>query len=166
MMAVTILLLGALANGCVRRRLMVRTNQPGALVAVDNQVIGTTPVATSFRYYGTREIRIERDGFRTEKLVQSFRPPWYQWPVIDFFAETLYPGELRDERVVDVELVPQTLPTVDQVISTGDQLRAQARSGVITNVAPATTSAPAGAMPLQGLPTGGISATTNPGTNP
>src|SRR5688572_10814496 len=31
------------ASGCVRRRLNVRSNPPGALVYVDNQQIGTTP---------------------------------------------------------------------------------------------------------------------------
>lgn len=109
----------------------VRTSPPGALVSVDNQVIGTSPAATPFLYYGTREFRIEADGFRTETIRRKINPPWYQWPGIDFVAETLYPGELRDERIIDVQLVPKELPPLDDVINRADGLRGQANTGVI-----------------------------------
>ncbi len=110
----------------------VRTNPPGAMVSVDNQVIGTTPAATPFVYYGTREIRVEKDGYRSEVLKTQVRPPWYQYPGIDFVAETLWPWEIRDERVVDVELVPLTLEPAGDVVNRADQLRQQSRSGVVT----------------------------------
>ena len=86
---------------------MVRTNPPGATVSVDNQVIGTSPAASSFVYYGTREFRIEKDGYRTETIRKRFNPPWYEFPGLDFVSETLWPGEIRDERIIDVELVPE-----------------------------------------------------------
>jgi len=120
------------SSGCVRRRLTVRTNPPGAVVSVDNQVIGTTPAASSFTYYGTREIRVEKDGYRTESLKSRINPPWYQYPGLDFITETLWPWEIRDERIIDVELVPQVLEPTDQVLNRADQLRSQSRAGVIT----------------------------------
>ena len=110
----------------------VRTNPAGATVSIDNQVIGTTPAATSFVYYGTREFRIEKDGYRTETIRRRFNPPWYEYPDLDFIAETLWPGELRDERIVDVELVPQTIEPSENVISRADALRAQSQAGIIT----------------------------------
>ncbi len=119
-------------TGCVRRRMTVRTSPPGATVSVDNQVIGTSPAATSFVYYGTREFRIEKDGFRTETIREKMKPPWYQYPVIDFFAETLWPGELRDERIIDVELVPKSLEPATDVVQRADSLRTQSRSGIVT----------------------------------
>lgn len=118
--------------GCVRRRMTVRTNPPGASVSVDNQMIGVSPAATPFNYYGTREFRIEAEGFRTETVRRRFNPPWYQWPGIDFIAETLWPGELRDERIIDVTLVPKTIPSQDEVIQRADSLRSQAVSGYVT----------------------------------
>lgn len=118
--------------GCVRRRMMVRTNPPGATVSIDNQVIGTTPAATSFVYYGTREIRVEKDGFRTETIRRRINPPWYQYPVIDFVAETMWPGEIRDERIIDVELVPDVLEPTDIVVQRADSLRLQSQTGVVT----------------------------------
>jgi hypothetical protein len=110
----------------------VRTNPPGATVSVDNQVIGTTPAASSFVYYGTREFRVEKDGYRTETIMRRFNPPWYEFPGLDFISETLWPGEIRDERIIDVELVPQTLePSVD-VLERADSLRSQSLAGVVT----------------------------------
>ena len=124
--------LAAITSGCVRRRMQVRTNPPGATVSVDNQVIGTTPAASSFTYYGTREFRIEKDGFRTETIRRKFYPPWYQWPGLDFITETLWPGEIRDERIIDVQLVPKELAPTDQVVGRADALRNQSHAGVIT----------------------------------
>jgi hypothetical protein len=131
---VAVLMLGvqATASGCVRRRMTVRTNPPGATVSVDNQLIGTAPAASSFVYYGTREIRVEKDGYRTETLKTRINPPWYQYPVLDFITETLWPWEIRDERIIDVEMVPQVLEPADQVLGRADQLRSQSRAGVVT----------------------------------
>ena len=128
-----VLLIVVLAScGCVRRRMTVRTSPPGATISVDNQVIGTSKAATSFTYYGTREIRIEKDGFRTETIRRKFHPPWYQFPGLDFITETLWPGEIRDERIIDVQLVPRELESTDQVVGRADALRTQSRAGVIT----------------------------------
>lgn len=118
--------------GCVRRRMIVRTGPPGAVVSIDNQVIGTSPAASSFTYYGTRDIRIEKDGFRTETIRRNIRPPWYQLPGLDFVSETLWPGEIRDDRIIDVQLVPDELASVDDVVNRADALRGQSQSGIVT----------------------------------
>ena len=121
----------AFSGGCVRRRMTVRTNPPGALVSVDNQVIGTSPAASPFTYYGTREFRVSKDGYRTEVVRQNIKPPWYQLPGIDFVAETLFPGEVRDERVIDITMVPDEVVATEDVVSRADNLRSQARVGVV-----------------------------------
>ena len=118
--------------GCVRRRMTVRTSPPGATVSVDNQVIGTAPAATNFLYYGTREFRIEKEGYKTETIRRKIRPPWYEFPGLDFVSETLWPGEIRDERIIDVQLVPKTTEPLDNVMGRADSLRNQSRAGVIT----------------------------------
>ena len=121
-----------LSIGCVRRRMTVRTNPPGATVSVDNQVIGTTPAATSFVYYGTRELRIEKDGYRTETVLRKINPPWYQLPGLDFISESLWPGEIRDERIIEVELVPKEIEKTDTVVDRADSLRSQSLTGMVT----------------------------------
>ncbi|WP_404309133.1 PEGA domain-containing protein [Neorhodopirellula lusitana] len=115
-----------ISSGCVRRRMTVRTNPPGATVSVDNQLIGTSPAATSFVYYGTREIRLEKDGYRTETIRRKVKPPWYQLPVLDFVSETLWPGEIRDERIIDVEMVPKAVEPTENVLGRAELLRSQA----------------------------------------
>lgn len=148
--------------GCVRRRLLVRSDPPGALVSVDNQVIGQSPAASPFLYYGTRDIRLERDGYETQTLRHKINPPWYQIPPIDFIAETLWPFEVRDERIVDTKLVPKRHELAETIAGRGDQLRNQARSGITTGlpptVLPANPTPLPQANPIQTLPFGGVPA--------
>jgi PEGA domain len=144
-------------SGCVRRRLTIRSNPPGAQVYVDNQEIGTTPCSASFVYYGTRNITIMKPGYRTEKVAQRLNPPWYEITPLDFMSENLVPMELRDERVVDIQLVPEEIVPQQKLLDRAQLLRESARTGTVTplNVPPvATTAPPAIGLPGQGLPGG------------
>jgi hypothetical protein len=121
---------GLLAPGCVRRRLTVRTNPPGALVYVDHQLVGPSPASTSFTYYGTRHIEVVGDGYRTEKVLRTFYPKWYQIPPLDLVAETVWPWELRDQRVVDITMVTQPTVPSEELIARADEMRLQAANGI------------------------------------
>lgn len=141
-----LMLLCVFATGCVRRRLTVRTNPAGASVYVDKQLIGNSPASTAYTYYGTREIEVVADGFRTEKVLREFKPPWYQIPPLDFISETLWPRELRDERVIDIAMVPSQPMAKEVLQSRGDQLRQQASQGTATPLPP-TIDSGAGFVP-------------------
>jgi hypothetical protein len=123
---------GIMQTGCVRRRMTVRSNPPGALVYVDDQEIGVTPAATSFIHYGTRKIQIFADGFEPLTVKQPFPAPWYQVPPIDFFVENLWPWEIRDEREVFFELQPLQIVPNEQLIERAEMLRANTQAGVVT----------------------------------
>jgi hypothetical protein len=123
--AVALLCWACLADGgCVRRRLTVRSNPPGALVYIDDQEIGTTPVSTPFTYYGTRKFRLVKDGYETITAHQRFPAPWYQIPPLDFFSENALPREVRDDRVVDFHLEPQRVVPAQELLTRADELRA------------------------------------------
>ena len=94
------------ASGCVQRRMTIRSNPPGALVYVDDYQMGTTPVSHDFVYYGTRKIKLVKDGYETLTVRQPFPLPWYQIFPFDFVTENLLPWEISDERVVDLALMP------------------------------------------------------------
>jgi PEGA domain len=126
----------------VKRRITIKTNPPGAAAYFDNQYIGTTPTATAVTYYGTREIQVVRDGYRTEKILRTFNPPWYQLPPLDFVTDTLWPREIRDERIVDITMVPQQVISSEELQARARGLRIQAAQGVATPVPP--TIAPDG----------------------
>lgn len=148
-MILTLMVLIVTQWGCIRKRMTVRTNPPGAMVYVDKQPIGLTPVSTSFIYYGTRGLEIFRDGYKTERFLRKTRPPWYAIPPLDFFSETLWPFETRDERIIDVQLSPEPDVPRDALIASGEQLRLQAGQGVAVS-APPTLVPPS---PILGQPT-------------
>jgi hypothetical protein len=109
--------------GCVQRRFTVRSNPPGALVYVDNKEIGTTPISHDFIYYGTRQIRLIKDGYETLVVNTPFTTPWYELPGIDFVSENLVPGEIRDHRVLDFQLTPQVIVPTEQLMGRAEELR-------------------------------------------
>jgi hypothetical protein len=156
--AIAALLALAELPGCVRRRLMIRSNPPGAMVYVDNQPIGTTPCATNFIYYGTREIRLVKPGYETLTINQPIPAPWYQIPPIDFFSENVAPNEIQDFRTVTYNLSPQIIVPTDQLIARGEQLRAGTQQGAVL---PADAALP-WSTPVLGPPTIAAPATTAP----
>jgi hypothetical protein len=131
-----------LDSGCVLRRMTIRSNPPGALVYVDDYEIGVTPVSTDFIYYGQRNIRLVKDGYETLSVMQTVPPPWYQIPPLDFVAENLVPGEIRDQRTFSYQMTPQSVVPTDQLLSRAENLR----RGVATvgGVAPSRPAAAVG----------------------
>ena len=132
------LLLCTCQSGCVQRRMTVRTNPPGALLYVDDYPIGVTPVSADFTYYGTRKIRLVKDGFETKTVMQSIPAPWYQFPPMDFVAENFVPGQIRDQRVLDFKLEPQAVVPTEQLLSRAEGLR----RGIHTVAGAAPSAAP------------------------
>ena len=56
---ITALLLAFLmVTGCVTRKMIIRSNPPGAPVWVDERYAGETPVEIPFTYYGTRKVQV------------------------------------------------------------------------------------------------------------
>jgi hypothetical protein len=112
-----------LQTGCVSRRMTIRSNPPGALVYVDDYEIGATPVSTDFTYYGTRKIRIVKDGYETLTVMQPISTPWYEYPPADFITENFVPGKIRDQRILDYQLKPQMVVPTDQLLYRAESLR-------------------------------------------
>ena len=110
-------------SGCVRRRMTIRSNPPGALAYVDNYEIGTTPISTDFTYYGKRKIRLVKDGYETLTVMQPVPSPWYQIPPLDFVSENLIPGEIQDRRVFNYQLTPQKVVPTEELLGRAEQLR-------------------------------------------
>ena len=128
-MGIAILTLVMVAgSGCVQRRMTIRSNPPGALVYVDDYQIGTTPVSTDFVYYGTRKIRLVKDGFETLTVRQPIPVPWYEVFPLDFVSENLWPWEIRDERVVDLAMAPAESQPAELVVARAQTARLAAGS--------------------------------------
>lgn len=118
-----------LQTGCVSRRLMVQSNPPGALVLLEGEEIGYTPVAVDFTYYGTREITLIKDGYETLKVKQPVPAPWYQWPGIDFFSDNLLPHRVTDRRRLSYSMQVKQITPSEDLLQRADQLRNESRLG-------------------------------------
>ena len=124
----------------------IRSSPPGALVYVDDYQIGTTPVSTDFIYYGTRKIRLVKDGYETLTVRQPFPIPWYEIFPLDFVTENLWPWEIRDERVVDLAMSNTVSIPPESVVARAEQARLSAGS------LPATPPVPVVQQPMVAQP--------------
>jgi len=161
--ALCLLLIGlTVLPGCVRRRMLLRSNPPGATVYVDNQLIGVTPCATDFTYYGTREVRLVKPGFETLSVNQPIPAPWFQIPPLDYVSENLVPWKIHDYRTISYDLVPQVIVPTEQLLGRAEELRQSTMQGTVM---PATAIAPpTGAGQPMLLPPGAQPGVTTPET--
>ena len=124
-------ILAALAfslGGCAAERTLHITSEPGgALVRVDDETVGTTPLALPFTYYGIRRVTLYKAGFRTHSEQIELDAPWYQRFPIDLVSEILLPFGWDDDREYHVvlwrgdELLSP--PSLRSVIERADALR-------------------------------------------
>lgn len=110
-------------SGCMRRRMTITSDPPGAMVYVDDYEIGQTPVSHDFTYYGTRTFRLEMDGFETVKQQKNINTPWYEIPPLDFVTDNLTPCEIKDLRQFHFTLQPRQEEQKDDVIARGTELK-------------------------------------------
>jgi hypothetical protein len=97
-------------SGCVHRQLTVTTDPPGALVHLNDQEFGRTPVTREFTWYGTYDVQLRKEGYETRKTTGKVIAPWWQWVPIDLVAELL---PLTDRRQLHYTLKPATQQAID-----------------------------------------------------
>ena len=114
-------------TACVERRLWVRTNPKGAAVRINGRAVGRSPVEWRFDHYGTVLVEAELAGHEPIQKEVRLKSPWYQKPVIDFFADVLVPVRIRDNHEVELQLKPSKPLTAAQVERGIRELRAGAR---------------------------------------
>ena len=153
-----------LCSGCVQRRMTIRSNPPGAVVYVDNQEIGTTPISTNFTFYGKRHIRLVKDGYETINDLREIRAPWYQYPVADLVSETMVPGEIQDRRTIQYTLQPKQQITGHQLLTEAQDFRATTRSPSASVVAPANSVQSTAGTSATTIPASPVTGTTVPVT--
>lgn len=125
----------ALLGGCVERRLLVRTEPPGAEVKVNGERVGRAPVTWRFDHYGNALLEVEKPGYEPAQQVVRLRPPWYEVPVVDFFSDVLVPARIEDHHEVLVHLEPVRALTpgdiergVGEMTRSADRLRKEAEA--------------------------------------
>ena len=59
--------------GCVERRLTINTKPQGALVTLNDEEIGESPVTVNFNWYGDYCVRISKEGYETLNTHQDLK---------------------------------------------------------------------------------------------
>jgi len=102
---------GLWTSGCLHRSLTIRTEPPGALVYVNDQLKGESPVTYDFQWYGWHRFSIRKDGYERLDDNRLLRCPPSLWIPFDLAME-LMPFPVRDQRTWSYTLTPAPeLPT-------------------------------------------------------
>lgn len=103
---------------------MISSDPPGALVYLNDQEIGRTPLNVPFKWYGTYDVKIEREGYRTLETQATAERPWWEAPGPDLFAEAIPDNRVEiDWHFVLLEARPADEVDPDRVLEYARQLR-------------------------------------------
>jgi hypothetical protein len=142
------------------------SNPPGALVWLNDQEIGRTPVTKEFIWYGDYQVELRKEGYDALLTHQMVKAPWWQWVPFDFFAEFL-PATDRQHYSFTMR---KTNPNVDpQGMETrGEGLSEKLQSGMNYREKPPTTRKSKATTKESTRPTtkGSTNPTTEPGKEP
>ena len=117
-------LYGLLMVGCVERRLLITSEPSGALIKINDEPSGRTPLEVGFTWYGSYDLTLEHEGYHTLQTQRVAEMPWWEAPGPDLFAEAI--PHKRVEIAWHLQMQPLTpADEVDplQVIGHAEQLR-------------------------------------------
>lgn len=127
--------------GCgVERTLEVNSDPPGALVYLNREEVGRTPLKHEFTWYGQYDVQVRKEGYQTISTTEWVVAPWWQWPPFDFVAE-LVPGPPHDTHQLMYVMKPSTRPAdPEAIMGRAEAMRGELQSGEFTRAStkPAT----------------------------
>jgi len=114
-----------LSYGCVERKLTINTEPQGALITLNDEQIGVSPVTVSFNWYGDYGVRASKEGFETLDTHRELKAPLHDCFPFDFFAGVLYPGQITDDYEWTFELAPRQDLTRERLLEQAGALRTE-----------------------------------------
>ena len=115
-------------GGCVERLITVNSEPAGALVWLNGEEAGMTPMTVRFQEYGQYEVILRKAGYDTIRTTRAAEAPLYQWPGLDLISECLLPTTLVDEHHWEFELIPNVDTQLQPLLERAAQLRNEAVS--------------------------------------
>ena len=109
-------------GGGVQRTISVTSQPTGALVHLNDEEVGRTPVTIPFTWYGTYDVRVQKEGYLPLWTQARAKPPWWETPGLDLLAEAV-PGA-RSEVEWHFDLEPRPEPTDADADALLDRARA------------------------------------------
>ncbi|MFO1023018.1 MAG: PEGA domain-containing protein [Planctomycetales bacterium] len=114
-------------SGCVHRRMSINSNPPGALVLLEGEEVGYTPMSLDFTYYGTRELTLIKDGFKTLTVMQKVPAPWYQRGPMEFVTDNLALTKINNRHEFTYALEPQEPTSSQDLLQRANGLKSKAQ---------------------------------------
>lgn len=127
--------IAVLGLGCVQRTLEITSDPPGALVYLNGQETGRTPLQTELKWYGWYDVQIRKEGYATLSKRQAVIAPWWQWPPFDLVAE-LFPVTDRQKLNYTLNVAGDPEPDLDALMSRSASLQGQLQSSRVPTTAP------------------------------
>jgi hypothetical protein len=121
------LIVSLLLSGCVERNLTINTKPQGALVILNDEEIGTSPVTVSFEWYGDYWVRISKEGYESLNTHRPLKRPLHDIPPFDFFAQIINPNRIVDSYEWTFPLEPKKQVNRDELIQAAENLEKQLR---------------------------------------
>jgi hypothetical protein len=118
-------------TGCVgvRRELTVESEPAGAVVYLNGDEVGRTPMTKEFTYYGTADVVLRKEGYETLQDRPRVHAPWWQVPPFDLIAEAF---ALTDRQRLSYELTPkEQILDLDALVQRGQELRGDLRGSEV-----------------------------------
>lgn len=114
-------------GGCLERTVSITSEPAGALVILNDEEIGRTPVETGFRYFGVYDVRLQREGFEPIVTEKEAVAPIWEYPGLDLLAIAA-PWRVKThlEWHFDLEAVPE--PGTPEAEQSEQELFDRARS--------------------------------------
>ena len=123
-------LLALVATGCLaERRLVVETTPPGALVELDWEPIGHTPLEFVIDHKGKRRLLITLDGYEPVLRDVEFKSSWKTSFPADIFTELLNPVSEDEVLRVELRLSPRRAATATDLVPVLERAEVLRRAG-------------------------------------
>ena len=78
-------------SGCIQRTITVTSDPEGALVFLNDEEVGRTPLTVPFTFYGVYDVRLEKSGYKPLWTTAATKGPFWEAPGPDLIAEAI-PG--------------------------------------------------------------------------
>ena len=114
-----------LTSSCVERQLTINTIPNNAVVILNDEEIGQSPVTVSFNWYGDYRVRITKEGYETLNTHRKLKGPWYDMFPFDFFAQVLSPKKIVDKYEWTFQLEPAKEVDRDKLLQDAQKLKGQ-----------------------------------------
>lgn len=132
-----------LIAGCVEQTMTIKSDPPGALVYLNDQEVGRTPLTRDFTWYGNYDVEVRKEGYQTLKTHQWVVAPKYLWVPLDLVME-LQPATVKDHHDLFFKLDPESPTAADPgpLMSRAEELKGELESSRVkkktTTTMPAT----------------------------